>query len=238
MADSGKRISVAGKVATPKVAVAPAAQPVDTAEALGKAIGARIKLTTAAPHSQTYEGSLYTACPILNVVVINTRKPLPNAAINSQSGDYHVIPVSRIQSFQIASVANSEEGGERGFIYAQPPIGLVDIKHVQQREEERIKKLKDEERNKGKGVTKEAQAIFDSFRRINMPIRWHNQEMIVHEAVIIAPPYRPEDCKCQKEKQETLNRVKKVLEGERRKLKDKEDRDKRAATPTGFRKGG
>jgi len=72
----------------------------------------------------------------------------------------------------------------------------------------------------------------------NMPIRWHNQEMIVHEAVIIAPPYRPEDCKCQKEKQETLNRVKKVLEGERRKLKDKEDRDKRAATPTGFRKGG
>lgn len=41
MADSSKRMSVAGKVATPKVAAGSAAQPVDTAEALGKAIGAR-----------------------------------------------------------------------------------------------------------------------------------------------------------------------------------------------------
>lgn len=72
----------------------------------------------------------------------------------------------------------------------------------------------------------------------NMPIRWHNQEMIVHEEVNIAPPYRPEDCKCQKDKQETLNRVKKVLEGERRKLRDKEDREKKAATPMSLRKGG
>lgn len=71
-----------------------------------------------------------------------------------------------------------------------------------------------------------------------MPIRWHNQEMIVHEAVIIAPPYRAEDCKGAKDKQEVLNRVKKVLEGERRKLKDKEERERKAVTPTGPRKGG
>ena len=42
--------------------------------------------------------------------------------------------------------------------------------------------------------------------------------MIVHDAVIIAPPYRVEDCKGPKEKQEALNRVRKILEGERRKL--------------------
>lgn len=75
-----------------------------------------------------------------------------------------------------------------------------------------------------------------------MPIRWHNQEMIVHEAVIIAPPYRVEDCKGAKEKQEVLNRVRKVLEGERKKLKEREERNGRPApapTPTGgLRKGG
>ena len=71
-----------------------------------------------------------------------------------------------------------------------------------------------------------------------MPVRWHEQAMIVHDAVIIPPPYRAEDCKCPKDKQEVLNRVKKVLEGERRKLKEKEERDRKAATPIGPRKGG
>jgi hypothetical protein len=65
----------------------------------------------------------------------------------------------------------------------------------------------------------------------NIPIRWHNAEMIVHDAVIITPPYRPEDCKGSRDKQETLNRVKKVLEGERLKLKERE-------SAGGPRKGG
>ncbi len=71
-----------------------------------------------------------------------------------------------------------------------------------------------------------------------MPIRWHNQEMIAHDAIIISPPYRGEDCKGSQDKQEVLNRVKRVLEGERKKLKEKDDRDRKAATPVGPRKGG
>lgn len=45
--------------------------------------------------------------------------------------------------------------------------------------------------------------------------------MIVHEAVIVSPPYRPEDCKGSAAKVAVLNQVKKVLEGERRKLSQK-----------------
>ena len=69
----------------------------------------------------------------------------------------------------------------------------------------------------------------------NIPLRWHNQEIIAHEAVIISPPYRPEDCKGSKEKQEVLNRTKKILEGERRKLDEKE---KKQAAPPVPKKGG
>jgi len=237
MADS-KRSSVSGKVATPKTAGAPPASSVDTLAALGKAIGARIKLTTAAPHALTYEGTLFTACPVLNVVAINTRGSTPAVNTAAQPGDYTVIPVSRIQSFQVLSLASGTDGSESSIATAQPAIGPVDVKRLKQREEQRIRKLKEEEKDRGKGVTREAQAIFDSFKRINTPIRWHNQEMIVHEAVIISPPYRIEDCKCPKDKQEVLNRVKKVLDGERRKLKDKEEREKKAAAPTEQRKGG
>ena len=71
-----------------------------------------------------------------------------------------------------------------------------------------------------------------------MPIRWHNQDMIVHDAVIIGPPYRPEDCKGGKDKQEVLNRVRKVLEGERRKIKEKEERERKATAPAAQRLGG
>jgi hypothetical protein len=55
--------------------------------------------------------------------------------------------------------------------------------------------------------------------------------MIAHEAVIISPPYRPEDCKGSAQKVQVLNQVKKVLEGERRKLSEKEKAG-------GARKGG
>lgn len=216
----------------------------------------RIKLTTAAPHSQTYEGSLFTACPVLNIVAINTR-PAPTGSAPgaiSQPGDYHIIPVSRIQSFQLLSLPS--ESGTSTFATAQPPIGPLDVKRLEERERARINKLKEDERNRGKGVTKEAQAIFDSFKRMyvqdyllscyqntadgssNMPIRWHGQQMVVHDAVIINAPYRPEDCKSTGKNQEVLNRVRKVLEGERKKLKEKEERDRKSAAPAEPRKGG
>lgn len=72
--------------------------------------------------------------------------------------------------------------------------------------------------------------------RSNIPLRWHDKQMIAYEAVIITPPYRPEDCKGSKDKQQVLNQVKKVLDGERRKLKEREERENKADTTQ--RKGG
>ena len=66
----------------------------------------------------------------------------------------------------------------------------------------------------------------------------HGKEIVVLDSVIITAPYRAEDCRAPKDKMEALNRVKKALEGERRKLKEKEEKERKAATPTGPRKGG
>lgn len=126
-----------------------------------------VKLTTVTPDSQTLEGTLYTACSILNVVAINTRNPPPTPGVDlgAYPGDYRIIPISRIQSFQVLSLDGSGKGGG-SFASAQPQIGQVDVKRLRQREEEKIKKLKEDDVNRGKGVTKEAQAIFDSFKRM------------------------------------------------------------------------
>ena len=104
----------------------------------------------------------------MNLVAINTRssRTEQSASTGAQPGDYHLIPISRIQSFQILSLATSADGSESSFANALPPIGPVDTKRLQQREEKRVRELKEEQKNMGKGVTKEAQAIFDSFNRM------------------------------------------------------------------------
>lgn len=231
--NNNKRNSVAGKIATPKTGGggnSPAMQPLaDPLENLGKAIGAKVRLTTAAPHSQTYEGSLYTADPILNIVAINTRSSSASAV-----GDYHIVPVSRIQNFQVLSLAPHDGS----LTTAQPAIGPIDTKQLKQREETRIRTLREEEQDRGKGVSKEGQAIFDALKRINIQVRWHNTEIVADDKVLICSPYRPEDCKGRQEEPGNVTRIKRIVEGERKKLKEKEDRERKAATPTGPRKGG
>lgn len=126
--------------------------------------GNSVKLTTSAAPSQTLEGTLFTACPIFNVVAINTAPapPNPTSAAFAEPGDYHVIPISTIQSFQILSLVENKDG----FANALPAIGKLDTAKLKEREQQRVKKLKEEEAKKGKGVTAEAQALFNALDRM------------------------------------------------------------------------
>jgi hypothetical protein len=107
---------------------------------------------------------LFTADPVINIVVVDTRASGSNAAATAQTGDYHIIPISRVQNFSITRAA--EVSNAAGFAALQPAIGVVDMKQAKQREEARIAKLQEEERHRGKGVTSEAQALYDSFKRM------------------------------------------------------------------------
>lgn len=55
-------------------------------------------------------------------------------------------------------------------------------------------KIQEGEARRGKGVTREAQDLFDAFSR-TMPTRWDGASIIVADAVVIAPPYRVDDCR-------------------------------------------
>ncbi len=128
----------------------------------------RVKLTTAAPHNQSYEGTLHTACPILNMVVLNTRTISSSAPTTSaQPADYHFFPISSIQQFQIMSLAASTDA-------VQPAAMAVDGERSQEREQARVNKLKELELNRGKGVTKEAQDIFDALNRMYVQVYLHS----------------------------------------------------------------
>nr|POE93511.1 hypothetical protein CFP56_19523 [Quercus suber] len=115
-----------------------------------------LKLSTIAPDAQSLEGTLITADPLTNLIAINTRAAGP--AI-----DAHIIPVSKIQSFQLLSVA---QNGAAGFGTATPLLGPVDLARLKKREDERVAKLQEQLRDRGAGVTREAQDIFDAFKRM------------------------------------------------------------------------
>ncbi|PSK56853.1 Protein LSM12 A [Elsinoe australis] len=219
--------ATAERVATPRTGGQPVA---DTLKNFSNAIGARVKLTTSAAPSQTLEGILFTACPIFNVVAINTAPapPNPTSAAFAEPGNYHVIPISTIQSFQVLSLVENKDG----FATALPPIGKLDTAKLKEREQQRVKKLKEEEAKKGKGVTAEAQALFNALDRM-YAARWHGTDIIVDDSVIISAPYTVDTCKAPKEKQSALAYIRKIVEGEKRKFADRS----RGASPMP-RKGG
>ncbi|KAL4960368.1 anticodon-binding domain-containing protein [Aspergillus stella-maris] len=176
--------------------------------ALSGAIGARVRITTN-PASSTLEGTLFTACPITNLIAINTAD-----GKKAQAGDYHIIPISRIQSFQLLSVASESTS----FSDATPPLHALDIRALKNREASAVAKMQEGEARRGKGVTREAQDLFDAFSR-TMPTRWDGASIIVTDTVIIAPPYRVDDCRpVSQNDTAALARVRKVLEMERKKI--------------------
>ncbi|KAL4867258.1 hypothetical protein BDV12DRAFT_171577 [Aspergillus spectabilis] len=178
--------------------------------ALSGAIGARVRISTN-PATSTIEGTLFTACPITNVVAINTADGTP--------GNYHIIPISRIQSFQILSLAPSSQIAESpSFSDAIPSLHALDIRALKNREASAIAKIQEGEARRGKGVTREAQDLFDAFSR-TMPTRWDGSSIIVADAVSIPPPYRVDDCRpLVAGDTAALARVRKVLEMERKKI--------------------
>jgi hypothetical protein len=123
-----------------------------------------IRVTMITPTSSTYEGTVFAVCPITNVVAINTSSA-------SGIGDFRVVPLSQIRDFQILSTGTADGAvapPSTGFSQLSDPslaIGKIDMGPLRAREADAIAKLREHDSTRGKGVTKEAQEIFDWFKR-------------------------------------------------------------------------
>lgn len=96
------------------------------------------------------------------------------------------------------------------------PMAQIPVDKIKARQVEGIRYMEERIAKIGVGVSKDGQDIFDALAK-TMECRWHEQTIVVMESVLIQPPYRVEDCKGSDKN--ALTRVKKVLEGERRRLK-------------------
>ncbi|KAF2455428.1 anticodon-binding domain-containing protein [Lineolata rhizophorae] len=209
-----KRHSTASKVATPRI---PEMNTLDAA--LVKAVGLRVKVTTSAS-GKTLEGTLFTACAITNCIAINTA-PVPPATTPSSTsayfpGDYHIIPVSQIQNILVGGgggdAAAAAKAGASAADGVMQPLSRMEMDALRKRAEDALRDLKKKEEQRGRNVTREAQEVFD-FMSMRLPSRWHGQDIIVNDAVIIKPPYNDSNCVCPPDKQRDLDQVRKHLAG-------------------------
>ncbi|KAF1973375.1 hypothetical protein BU23DRAFT_464965 [Bimuria novae-zelandiae CBS 107.79] len=205
-----KRQSISGKIATPKIG--PTKDAIDGDSSLYKAVGARIKITCA-PHNNVLEGTLFTTCNITNAIAINTAPapPNPSAPLSSQPGDFHIIPFAHILNFELVGGAERAPESGPGFDGALPSISKVDLAAIKAREEQTIRKMKERDAQKGKGVSKEAQEVFDAVSR-TLPSRWADTRIIVNDAVIIDPPYTLENLSAPPGKEQSVAMVRKILD--------------------------
>jgi hypothetical protein len=197
-------------IATPNVGPPPML-PLETA--LSGAIGARIRLTTNIPTQLTLEGTLFTVCPLTNLIAF--------ATATTPSPTHHIISISTIQKFELLSAPASNP---KTFTTAQPPLSPIPTALLLSRANAAVARLQEAAARKNKSVTKEAQEIFDALTR-TLPTRWDGTSIVVMDAVVISSPYRVEDCKAVAGQQASaLARVKKVLENERKRVAERSNK--------------
>ncbi|EUC49825.1 hypothetical protein COCMIDRAFT_1452 [Bipolaris oryzae ATCC 44560] len=241
MADN-KRNSVAGKVATPNLKAGTASNKdvIDADSNLYKAVGSRIKITCA-PGKNVLEGTLFTACNITHAIAINTAPapPNPSASALSQPGDYHIIPFAHIESFEILGSGERAPESTAGFNGALPSISKVDLAALQAREDQTIREMKKKDAQKGKGVSAEAQELFDAISR-TLPTRWADTQIVVSDSVLIQAPYTLDSIRAPADKAQAEKHVRKIVEHYYQRKKGGQAGIARApvAVPNAPRKGG
>ena len=158
----------------------------------------RIRVQTLPPNSRTLEGHVFAVSPALNLLTL-TSSPTPT----TQPSTYHILPLSALQNFSVVSLPSPGA--------TAAPLPPLDHSALQSRLEATVSRLKAEDAKKGKGVSKEAQDIFDRISR-TLPTRWDGKDIVVSDLVVIEAPYRPEDCRSVTgAAKESLGRVKKVV---------------------------
>ncbi|KAF2747130.1 hypothetical protein M011DRAFT_468013 [Sporormia fimetaria CBS 119925] len=236
MADNSRRQSMASRIATPKASTNK--EGAEAESILYKAVGARIRVTCA-PNNRVLEGTLFTACNIINAIAINTAPapPNPSTSLAAQPGDWHIIPFAHITHFEVLGPGERITDSGPGFEGAVPGIARVDLDALRAREEQTIREIKKKDAQKGKGVSKETQELFD-FIVMRLPARWDHNRIIVNDNVIIEPPYGLENIKAAKGNGQSLEQVRMNVLRFRDSRKQNPSRASASTPPVAPRKGG
>lgn len=179
----------------------------DGLASLEQMIGLMVRIVTM--DNTVVEGEIFTYDQDAQCVVLQSKN-----GSHETKADFTVMRTSHVKEVETLAppIPLSEHPGlDLKFL---PPINL---ESALQREARALAKAEKDAKNLNSNVTVAAQRIFDSISK-TYKCMWKGQDILVMGEVRIKPPYTPESCMLTNAGDEMfLNRVKKVLEGERRK---------------------
>ncbi|KAG9788062.1 hypothetical protein ABEF93_000351 [Exophiala dermatitidis] len=219
MASETKRPSAGARVpvALPKSEPAQTPATVSLDVGLQQAIGSRVRVTTVAPNQTSVEGTVYTADPLTNLLVLNISAVPPtgisSATLAAPAGAYRIIPISQISSFQLLSLPQQQAEAP-----TNPALNKIDINAVQSRLARNIAAQQAAQARIGpKGTTPTDQALFDALSRTH-PARWTGNLMLISDTYLIEKPYGAVNVRFVEGRHGDLERMRKVVDMERQKI--------------------
>lgn len=163
-------------------------------------IGAKVILRTLLGEDIT--GELFSYDKVTNCVVIQEK------ADGKKAGCVRILKANFIKEV----VEAKERPSDVEMDMKLPPI---DVARCQAREAAALKTAEEEAKKIGVGVSEVAQDIFDALSK-TLPCKWNDKVIVVMDEVRIENPYTVEAC--QGSNSTMVNRVRKVLEGEKARI--------------------
>lgn len=184
-------------------------------------------MTTTGANSTTVEGTIFTADPITNFLVLHTspatssptQTQLKDPTVPVQPGSYRFLQISTIASFQLLSLPTPAP--DPSTLILDP--ATLNQSSLKQRLTTTLNTLAKAESRRGPpGTSRQAQDLFDALSR-QYPMSWvpNTAAMIFSDEYLIEAPYRVENIKPLPGGAGStlgLERVKKVVRMERDKL--------------------
>jgi len=164
-------------------------------------VGLIVKIKTSL--GEEVEGEIFSFDNNTNCVVL-----VEHQKHSTLKKNYRLLKASFVKEIQYVGRAENVD-----FELEPPPVSIAKARH---KEASSLRAMREEISRIGVGVTQEAQEIFNALSR-TLPCKWYKDSIIVFDEVVIESPYGIENCRGPTSL--SVDRVKKVLEGERKRLK-------------------
>ncbi|KAJ2063745.1 hypothetical protein GGI17_001531 [Coemansia sp. S146] len=187
-------------------------------------VGARIRITLTS--GSDIEGLVYTYDVYSGVVALisaltsddlpdlqNIAGASPSVGGGRQRAQIHLVKAANIKAVEVLAAQTEAANGEKEEKFAMPEVRAVDTSVAEARKQRALIQAQERAQRIGVGVSDKAQSIFEALSR-TLPCRWSRDSIIVLDEVSIEPPYSVDSCHELQPASFSLQRVKKVLQGE------------------------
>ncbi|KAJ2883139.1 hypothetical protein H4R27_002975 [Coemansia aciculifera] len=187
-------------------------------------VGARIRITLTS--GSDIEGLVYTYDVYSGVVALisaltsddlpdlqNIAGASPSVGGGRQRAQIHLVKAANIKAVEVLAAQTEAANGEKEEKFAMPEVRAVDTSVAEARKQRALIQAQERAQRIGVGVSDKAQSIFEALSR-TLPCRWSRDSIIVLDEVSIEPPYSVDSCRELQPASFSLQRVKKVLQGE------------------------